>query len=307
MPIRSFQHLALSVPDAAVGRDFYTAFGLEAVDRGNHVAMRCKGRDQDQVVLIEGSKKKELSHISLGTNAAELKEIQQRLEGAGVALLDPPSNVEGDGIWFRDPDGQLLNVKVAEAAPWRTDPEWLINTPGHTKRLNARGCPPRDLPVEPRRLGHMIMFTPNVDRKLDFYITMLGMRLSDRSGDFIAFMHHEPPSDHHVIALLKDDKPGLHHASFEVGTPDEISIGAQRLMEKGYRDGWGFGRHVIGSNFFHYLRDPWGSLVEYFCDIDYIPEGATWDARDWPLEDSFYIWGPNPPSDFGINFDAVDA
>jgi hypothetical protein len=86
---------------------------------------------------------------------------------------------------------------------------------------------------------------------------------------------------------------------------DEIGMGACRLLDKGYRDGWGLGRHVIGSNFFHYVRDPWQSLVEYFCDIDYIPETAEWKPTNYPPEDALYVWGPKVPEDFGVNFEAA--
>ena len=55
------------------------------------------------------------------------------------------------------------------------------------------------------------------------------------------------------------------------------------------------GRHVLGSNYFHYVRDPWGSYSEYSSDIDYIPVDCDWEAADHPGDDAFYVWGPNPP------------
>ena len=47
-----------------------------------------------------------------------------------------------------------------------------------------------------------------------------------------------------------------------------------------YRDGWGVGRHIYGSNYFHYVRDPWNGLVEFFWDIDFIPANAKWEAEN---------------------------
>lgn len=47
--IRNLQHLALTVPDVEAGRRFYEAFGLQAEDRGDHLALRCGERDQDQI------------------------------------------------------------------------------------------------------------------------------------------------------------------------------------------------------------------------------------------------------------------
>lgn len=82
---------------------------------------------------------------------------------------------------------------------------------------------------------------------------------------------------------------------------DDIGLGATHMAEKGHTKGWGFGRHVLGSNYFHYVQDPWGSYAEYSCDIDYIPETSEWQAGNHQPEDSFYLWGPTPPPDFTVN------
>jgi catechol 2,3-dioxygenase len=52
------------------------------------------------------------------------------------------------------------------------------------------------------------------------------------------------------------------------------------------------------------VQDPWGSFCEYSSDIDYIPKTTQWEAGDHAPEDSFYLWGPNPPDDFVINYEA---
>jgi hypothetical protein len=73
------------------------------------------------------------------------------------------------------------------------------------------------------------------------------------------------------------------------------------MADKGYTAGWGLGRHVLGSNYFHYVSDPWGSYSEYSADIDYIPVNCDWHGQDNPGHDSFYLWGPTPPKDFAVN------
>ncbi len=305
MTIRSLQHVALAVPDPAAGRQFYTDFGMLAHDDGRRVLMRCAGREQDQIILIEGPQKR-LHHVCLGARAEAIRAIAQRLEGNGHTLVDAPREAPADGIWFRDPDDVLVNVRDAASAPWLPAPQWLINNPGNLNRSGSVGHPPRGLPVAPRRLGHTLRFTPDLDRQTDFYTRLVGMRLSDRSPGIVTFLRNgEGGSDHHVMGFIKSDRPGFHHASFEVANIDEIGIGACRMIDKGYRNGWGFGRHVIGSNFFHYIRDPWGSLAEYFCDIDYIPDGDDWKPTDYPAADSLYAWGPAVPDDFGVNFEAA--
>ena len=73
--------------------------------------------------------------------------------------------------------------------------------------------------VRPRRLSHILLFTSDVLRSVRFYSDALGLRLSDHSGDIIAFMHGAHASDHHMLAFAKSDGPGLHHSSWDVGEP----------------------------------------------------------------------------------------
>lgn len=75
---------------------------------------------------------------------------------------------------------------------------------------------------------------------------------------------------------------------------DEIAIGAQTLLHAGYKDGFGPGRHIGGSNYFHYIRDPWGSLAEYFWDIDVIPEDADWQPLNVPPDQLTAVWAASP-------------
>jgi hypothetical protein len=69
-------------------------------------------------------------------------------------------------------------------------------------------------------------------------------------------MHGPHGSDHHLMALAASDGAGLHHASWDVGSFDDIGLGSQQMSQAGYSKGWGLGRHVLGSNYFRYVRDP---------------------------------------------------
>jgi catechol 2,3-dioxygenase-like lactoylglutathione lyase family enzyme len=300
MAVQSLLGFALTVPDLEPGRKFYTTFGLEPAERGGALAFRCMGRAQDQVSLVEGPKKR-LNHLRFGADEAGLTAIRARMAARGIAETDAPHNAFGGGLWLTDPDGHPVNVRAEAAQPWRTGARFSLNTPGHLDR-QGRGCPARH-EVRPVRLGHVLLQTPDLDRMMAFYGEVMGLRLTDRVPGLIAFMHLPQGGDHHVVALLHNPKPGFHHASFEVDSPDEIGLGAQTVLGAGYRNGWGFGRHVLGSNFFHYLRDPWMSMAEYFCDIDQIPGDGSWRAEDHPAEDALYRWGPPLPEDFDRNFE----
>ena len=301
--LRSLQHAALAVPDLAAGEKFYAGMGLEGASLGDDLAFRCPGRDQDQVRLIEGKKKK-LAYVSFGTAAPELPGLQRRLERSGIKLVDAPVKLGGEGIWFRDPDGDLVNVRAATERPQSRAPV-AINNPGDFRRLGKRGAPNRDIEAKPRRLGHVLKFSLDLQRAIDFYTGTLGMKLSDRIGGMAAFLRFAGDSDHHTLALAQSEGTGLHHMSFEMGNLDQIQFCAQRMIDSGYRDAWGVGRHIYGSNYFHYIRDPWNSLVEFFWDIDFIPAGARWKVENADAgPESLYQWATMPPpADFLANYE----
>jgi catechol 2,3-dioxygenase-like lactoylglutathione lyase family enzyme len=304
--IRSLLHVGMTVPNLEPGRAFYELFGLQPRAFGNDLVFRCEGRAQDQLRLMEGPRKK-LSYVSLGTNAQGMMTLEGRLERAGVAMAASPFG-DIDGLWFQDPHGDWLNVQVAEPAPSLAAACVEINAPGNYRRIGTRACDPGSMKkrARPRRLGHLIKFTPDVNRSVDFYTQVLGMKVSDRAHDILAFLRGSAGGDHHIVAFAKSSHTGLHHLSFEVGDIDEIEIGAQTLLRAGYKDGFGLGRHVGGSNYFHYIRDPWNSLAEYFWDIDVIPEDDSgWTPMDVAPEEITAVWAATPPPpEFGLNFEA---
>lgn len=303
MSVQSLLSYALAVPDLEEGRRFYSTFGLIPSERDDALIFRCDGRDQDQVMLI-GGKAKRLHHLRFGTDDAGLVNIRTRMRQRDISELRPPHRGFEAGLWLSDPDGNLVNIRNEAPRPWRRAAKsFEINQPGHYRRFE-RGCPPRR-EVRPTRLGHVLLFTPNLARLVGFYIDVLGLRLTDSVPGIIAFLHLATGGDHHVLALVQDQRTGFHHASFEVESPDDIGLAAQVVLNAGYRNGWGFGRHVLGSNFFHYLRDPWMSMAEYFCDIDQVPPDGSWQAKEHPPEDALYLWGPPVPDDFTRNYEGI--
>jgi catechol 2,3-dioxygenase len=299
MPVRALLHYALEVPDQAVGETFYRTFGLvdqPARDGAVHLRPGDLGR---ACTLLYGGPRKRLHHLAFGAPGDEYEAVRESVRRAGVREVDPPKGAPDGGFWIRDPDGHPVNVRPEGSQDPPPDPPLATNSPGHIQRQVVRGSPDRHAKVAPRKLGHVLLFTPDVDRQVDFYTRVLGLKLSDRVKSLIAFTRCT--TDHHNLALLTSKGPGFHHASFQVGSVDEIAVGAARMHDAGWQKGWGLGRHVIGSNYFHYTRDPWGSFAEYYHDLDFIPENCAWVPRDFPEEDSLYVWGPPLPPEFVEN------
>ncbi len=299
--VHSLDHFSITVPKMSVAEEFYAAFGLDLKADGNYLGLTAFGNAHRWGVLSEGPAKK-LKYISFGAYEEDMEPMRRRIESQGIRLLDPPPGLEENGFWFSDPDGILVQVRVAE----KSSPNQKSDFQMESVPAGVRGAPYRRLaePVRPRRMAHILLFSTDVRRAIDFYGRTIGLRLSDRSGDGIAFLHGIHGSDHHMIALAKSSAPGFHHVSWDLSNIHEIGLGAMRMADKGYTAGWGLGRHVLGSNYFHYVRDPWGSYCEYSSDIDYIPVTCDWDAGDHPGEDSLYVWGPDVPKDFVVNYEA---
>ncbi|HEY7248300.1 MAG TPA: VOC family protein [Xanthobacteraceae bacterium] len=289
------------VPDVAAAERFYGSFGLDVREEGGKLNIYTQGHPHRWGSVLEGPRKK-LHFVSFGAFEDDFPRFRARLHAMRIDLLDPPAGFQSNGLWFRDPDGTLLEIRVTEkSSPNEKSP--VSNPPGAVAKANAPSRSKAPL-VRPRRLAHILVFTRDIPRTIGFYHDVLGLRLSDRSGDMIAFMHGIHGSDHHMIAFVRSEAPGLHHLSWDVGSIQEIGLGAMQMADKGFTAGWGLGRHVLGSNYFHYVRDPWGSYAEYSSDIDYIPVDHDWEAGDHPPEDSFYVWGPVPPQDFAFNHEA---
>lgn len=298
--IHSMDNFNMMVPDLRVAEDFYKAFGLDVREEGNALGLFTFGSDHRWASIGEGKNKK-LNYLSFSVFEEDFEPIKRRIEGEGIRLLDAPRGMTSNGVWFHDHNGVLIEIKIsAKSSPDEKMPFSMSSAPAGTAASPQRS---KAVKVKPRRLAHVLVFTTDVSKAIEFYARVLGLRLSDRSGDGICFMHGIHGSDHHLVAFAKSHAPGLHHCSWDVGNIDEIGRGAMQMAGKGFQKGWGLGRHVLGSNYFHYVRDPWGSYSEFSADIDYIPVTKDWEAGDYPPEDSIYLWGPEMPHDFVHNFE----
>jgi catechol 2,3-dioxygenase-like lactoylglutathione lyase family enzyme len=295
--VHSVDHFGLVVPDMQPAEHFYTASGLDPVAVGNHLELRASLGDHTWGKVTEGQKK-HISYLSFGAYEEDISRFREHLKKQGVETIAPPAGQEGDGIWFLDHDGRPIEIKAAPkvSSDGRRTP--------HVASTEARAVPLTPPPVmKPLRLAHMILFTKDIDVAIEFYTRVLGLRLTDRCGEILCFLHGAHGSDHHIIGFGHSDGPGLHHTSWEVDDVNAIGIGARQLAGKGYNVGWGLGRHGAGSNYFHYIRDPWKSLFELTCDADYIAKGTTWCPADIDIAHAVMQWGPTPPPDFAANYE----
>ena len=151
--------------------------------------------------------------------------------------------------------------------------------------------------VRVKKMGHIGITVRDLDRSLDFYCGLLGLRLTERfeyPADEVghgvtvaagAFVRCD--STHHALSIfrlkdgiLEDDAPngaalgiGLHHVAFELGSPAELIAKYHELTAAGVpivnsRKGG------PGNQPRFYARDPDGHLLEFYWGIDEV----GWDG-----------------------------
>ena len=277
--------VGLEVPDLGAAEKFYGAFGLEPHRHATFLGLRSPGRSDDELVVMPGAKKR-MHHLSFIIRPGDEEAFAEKLNKTG---LEPSTRPERQGIWFQDPWGTWINLSPG-ASPYKE-----ITDQNPSARLDVHRWRELNRDPKPQRIGHMLMFTPDYEKAELFFSDVLGLRTTDRAKGKVSFMAAgDGVRDHHCFGLIPSTHRGFQHASFKVASIDDIGFGAWRMRSAGYKESFGPGRHALASNLFHYIRDPWGSWIEYYADMDRISD--AWQCRDW--SELPYVWGPEWSPEF---------
>ena len=280
--------VGLEVPELDVAEKFYSAFGLVPEKRGQALGLRTVSGGNDALVVMKGPKKR-LHHLSFIIRPGDEAAFSDKLKRHGLNTASAPGGAARQGLWFQDPWGTWINLSPG-VSPYH-------DKTGEAKkqRLDVHLWQSLNRDPKPQRIGHMLMFTPDYEKAEAFYTEVLGLRTSDRAKGKASFMSAgSGVIDHHCFGLVPSTHRGFQHASFKVNGIDDIGFGAWRMRNAGFKEAFGPGRHALASNLFHYIRDPWGSWIEYYADMDLISD--AWQSRDW--NELPYVWGPEWAPEF---------
>lgn len=290
MALHGLADVTVGVPDVATVSGFYSQFGL--ADQSDGVFATTDGGNQ--LRLVTEPRRRLVAATVRADDLDDLARIRASAAAAGMTVEGA-----GDDIVVTDPiAGTRYTVGVRDRLHQPERTPIGMNAPGHDARIGERS--PKifiEGPTSPRRLGHALMGTPDLEASIRFYTEVLGFRISDSVPGLIAFLRCS--TDHHNIGLMQAPVAFLHHTSWQVDDVDAIGQGAQNLLAYDPESSiWGLGRHFLGSNMFWYFRDPAGNFAEYYADLDQIPDDDVWVARTWEPDKSLYAWGPNVPQAF---------
>lgn len=138
-------------------------------------------------------------------------------------------------------------------------------------------------------LGHVNLIVSQLKANQDFYIRVLGFRLSDYyvfdEGLSANFYHCNPR--HHTIGLAHVGPfDGIHHLMLEVADIDDVGRCMERVEAAGIPISSTLGRHSNDNIISFYMRSPFGFDVEIGCGAVRID--ANWTPRLCAPGD---VWG----------------
>lgn len=297
----------LRSPDLDLAEQFLLDFGLVRVERTAR-ALYMRGTDAPHHIHV--TELGEPRYLSIAWQASSYDDLVTLSKLSGASGIESPDEPGGARrVRLVDPMGYTVEVvhgMTSLASLEVTRPE--INTGCH--RLRRKGDLYR-IPTGPsvvKRIGHAVLMTPDFERTLSWYRDTLGLLCSDDVwrgtpqhivGSFNRLDRGDEFVDHHVLYVIRGDKSGLNHVSFEVQDFDDVLVGHEHLRARGYRPTWGIGRHALGSQIFDYWFDPWDRVHEHWTDSDRVNARAPAGYG----EAGVYTrgpWGPYPPTN-GFN------
>ena len=297
--------LELSVPDPEELERFWLRRGLQATAPG---VLGTADRPS-QLRLREGGYR-HVSEVRLACDdEGDLDEIAARLDKLGLS-----ADVRDGELRTIDPCNEhAVVVQVATAAPLTPPAPRELNRPGAPVRVDRRStaCLGR-APSAPRRVGHVVFGTPDVEASRAFYVEGLGFQVSDGVGPGLGWFLR-CSTDHHNLLLMPAPVPCLNHYAVELDDADAIGLAAHAVLaERPEATVAGLGRHIVGANLFWYLLDPAGGMFELFADMDQIVDDERWAREerrdDWGLD--IAAWnaaGPTPDFFLPADLDALAA
>ena len=257
--VAEIRYVAYTVTDLATEAVFYTdVWGLEQIPSDDGMVwLKTQGDDQHHVVRLRQGAENRVDLIMLAADTcADVDALAAQVAAAGGQITREPHELKspggGYGFRFFTPDGLQFGISADVASGKRRDiGRW------------------EGVPV---KISHIVLHSPDHKALTQWFIDVLGFKLSDWLGDFMSFLRCN--SAHHRIAIL----PGpacLNHIAYDMEGVDGMMRGIHRLKLSDVDIRWGPGRHTAGNNTFSYFVTPCGFAVEYTADLEEVDD-ATW-------------------------------
>jgi catechol 2,3-dioxygenase-like lactoylglutathione lyase family enzyme len=296
----------LRAPDLDAAEEFLTNFGMVRAER-TPTALYMRGTDAPHHIHV--TEKGDPGFVGIAYYAGSLDDLKLAAKAPGasaVESIDEPGG--GKRVRLKEPNGYQIEVVygIKRLKPIAVKRQPLNLGADGLKRAGAvmrihQG------PARVKRIGHAVMASPKVVETAGWFRETLGFICSDDVyagskdniiGSFNRLDRGATYVDHHVFFVVRNERAGLNHFSFEVADIDDVFTGHEHLRKLGkYEHMWGIGRHLLGSQIYDYWADPWGRVHEHWSDTDRLnrKNGSNLISAEDGLVSQ---WGERPPERF---------
>ena len=251
MQIRALSYVGIETADLESWASFSTEFlGMPAVDKGGD---RLHLRMDERTYRFDVRRGDAERLLWLGWevgSAADLDAAEGELQAAGVAVTRGTADERKDRgvldfVTFEDPAGNRNEIFYGQEADFRP---LTLTRPMDGYLTGELG------------MGHAVIGVKDYQTNLDFWVRVMGFRVSDTFKGFIAFLHCNPR--HHSLALVGTDEPGLRHVMLETRSIDDVGLAMDIAAKRGCTTR-SLGRHTNDKAVSFYVETPSGWEIEY--------------------------------------------
>jgi len=279
MDIRALSYVAAEVTDLDAWEQFAREFlGMPTTHEGDgRLLLRMDERAYRFDLRLGSEDRLRWLGWEVSTKAA-LEDAVDQLRAAGVTVAagsDEEARERGVIAFaaFEDPAGNRNELFYGQQADFRP---LVLTRPMGGYLTGELG------------MGHAVIGVANFRECFDFYVDVLGFRVSDTFKNFIAFLHCNPR--HHSLALVESDQPGLRHIMLETTGIDDVGMAIDVARKGGYltRE---LGRHTNDKAVSFYAETPSGWEIEYGWSGLQVDD-EVWIVRQ--LIGPTSLWGHDP-------------
>jgi len=293
MTITRVEKLVYGVADMDAGTRYFTDWGLKRENtEGGHPLFRTRTNQEIELRPADDPSLPPSPDPAPSTLRGAIWGVR---DAAGLKALaddlsrDRDVREDADGtVWTTDESGNAVGLAVS--SPVKADVgAFPVNRNDDKPRMNIQFEPAKQ--ANPIRIGHVVYAIRLEDREkaVSFYLDRLQFRLSDSTKTGGDFMRCAGGNDHHNLFLIsRADRNAFDHASFELENFDTIMMGGKYMKQAGWEADTTPGRHILGSNYYWYFRNPCGGKTEYFADMDQMDD--NWEPRIWEESPGFSFW-----------------
>ena len=273
-------HISLRVLDMEPALVHYRErMGLQEVDRDAQGRVYLKGWDEQDwfSVVLREADRPGMDYVGFKViNEAALNTLERDLRAFGCTTERIPADELkhcGERVRFTIPTGHVIELYARK--------DYMGNGLG---RVNPDPWPEGLKGMQAQRFDHCLLYGDDLDGNLKLFTEVLKFDLTEQvvDGDLKLATFLSCSNKVHDIAFIRHAEKGkFHHASFLLGTWEEVLRAADLISMHDISLDLGPTRHGITRGRTIYFFDPSGNRNEVFCgDYTWYPDHQpiTWTA-----------------------------